>query len=101
MYGNCGNVSDGFHVPDLPEKFFFGKYVVWIFRQKGKQIKFFCGKVFLFAVYPDSSGRFVNLDAANLNDIVLAALEPTSRSYLAIWAFTLATSSLGLKGLVM
>ena len=71
MHGDCGNITDGIHIPDLPEQFILGKYVVRVLRQKGEQIKFLGGKVLLHAVHIDTTGSFVDTNAANLHNIIL------------------------------
>ena len=35
MYGDGGDISDGLHIPDLPEELFLRKYMVRIFRKEG------------------------------------------------------------------
>ena len=91
MHCYSGNISNGFHIPDFGEKLFFCKYMVGILCQEGKQVEFLGCKGLFFPVYPP-----------RISMISFAGWPlPTRRSYLAIWAFTLATISLGLNGLVM
>ena len=46
VYGNGCNVTDRFHFPNLLKEFFFGVNMVWMFCQKGEEIKLFGGKCF-------------------------------------------------------
>ena len=97
VYGNGSNISDGFHFPDFPEKLFFCKYMVWIFRQKCQKIKFLCGKCLFFSVDVDAAGCLVNFQTTDLNSVIAwdaAGGQP-------LVTLNVATSSPGLKGFVI
>ena len=64
------NISNRLHIPDLAEQFFLCKYMIRILCKKCEQIKLFRGECFLFAIDPHPSGRLINLDAADLNDLI-------------------------------
>ena len=36
VHGDCGNITDGIHIPDFPEQFFLGIHMVGIFREKSQ-----------------------------------------------------------------
>ena len=71
MYRNGRNISDRLHIPDFTEQLFFCEYMVWMLRKEGQQIKFFCGKCFFFSIYPHTACCLIDLDAADLYDIIL------------------------------
>ena len=64
------DIADRFHVPDPAEQFFLAEYMVGILGQECQKIKFLGRKVLLNAVNIYSSGRLVNLQAADLHDII-------------------------------
>ena len=64
------DVSDRLHVPDLAEQLVLREDVVRIFREKCKQIKFLCRELRLLAVDPDAARRLVNLQTADLDDVI-------------------------------
>ena len=73
---NCygGDITDGFHIPDLSEKLFLGEYVVRILRKESEKIELFCGEGLFFAFYEDTACGFVNAESADLYNIVLRFL---------------------------
>ena len=83
MYSNCGYIPYRFHIPDLPEQFFFCKYPVGILCQKSKKVKFLGSKGGFFPIDPYSPGRLVNLDPTDLDHIILLDI----RSYQTIVSF--------------
>ena len=80
MNRHCGDFTDGLHIPDLTEQFFFCINMVGMFCQESQQIKLFCGKLLLFSIDPDSSGRFVYFDTADFDDIIFGMALPIRRS---------------------
>lgn len=44
--------------------------MVWMFCQKGEEIKLFGGKCFLFTGKNDAAGCFINNQIADLNDFI-------------------------------
>ena len=71
MHRNRRNISDGLHIPDLTEQLFFRENAVRILRKEGQQIELFRCKLLLLSVHPHASCRLVNLDAADLHNIIL------------------------------
>ena len=101
MHSHCGDVTDGLHVPDFPEQFLFCENPVGILGKECEQVEFLCGKCGFLPVHPDPSGCFIYLDAPDFHHVVLG----NAASYQTVVPFQvglyLATSSLGLKGLVI
>ena len=71
MHRNRRNISDGLHIPDLTEQLFFRENAVRILRKEGQQIELFRCKLLLLSVHPHTACRLVNLDAADLHNIIL------------------------------
>ena len=71
MHRNRRNISDGLHIPDLTEQLFFRENAVRILRKEGQQIELFRCKLLLLSVHPHAACRLVNLDAADLHNIIL------------------------------
>ena len=71
MHRNRRNISDGLHIPDLTKQLFFRENTVRILRKEGQQIELFRCKLLLLSVHPHAACRLVNLDAADLHNIIL------------------------------
>ena len=71
MHRNRRNISDRLHIPDLTEQLFFRENAVRILRKEGQQIELFRCKLLLLSVHPHAACRLVNLDAADLHNIIL------------------------------
>ena len=99
MHRYSGNVPNGLHIPYLAEQLLFGKHMVRVLGKEGQKVKFLCGKGFLLPVDPHAPGCLIYFQAADFNQLI--GRLPIRRSYLAMCAFTLATISLGLNGLVI
>ena len=100
MHRYSGNVPNGLHIPYLAEQLLFGKHMVRVLGKEGQKVKFLCGKGFLLPVDPHAPGCLIYFQAADFNQLI-GRLPAIRRSYLAMCAFTLATISLGLNGLVI
>ena len=72
MDSDCCNISHRFHIPDFPEQLFLGKHSVRILCKEGKQIIFLGSKCFLLSVYPYAACSLINLDPADLHNIIFA-----------------------------
>ena len=70
VYRYRRNISDAVHVPDLAEQLFLGKHMIRILRKEGQKIEFLRGKLLLLSVYPDTSGRFVNFQTTDFNNVI-------------------------------
>ena len=57
MYGNGGDTSYGFHIPDISEKLFLGINMIGILRKESQQVELLGRECLLFAVdiYPSCS----------------------------------------------
>ena len=64
MHGDRGYVSDGVHIPYLPEELLLGKNMVGMFCKEGKQIKLLGGKLPLLAGHFGTGRRFFVAAAA-------------------------------------
>ena len=71
MHRHGRDITDGFHIPDLPEQFFFCEHPVGILSQECEQVEFFRRKVLLFSVDPDTAGCLVDLDPPYLHNVIL------------------------------
>ena len=80
MHGNRSDITDGIHIPDLPEQFFLGKYMVRMLRQECQQIELFRGKRFLYAIHINTSCCLINTDTPDLYNIILLLLICTYQS---------------------
>ena len=70
MNGNGSNISNGIHIPDLPEKLFLGIDMIGVFCQEGQKVKFLAREGLFHTVYSDSSCCLVNADAADFNNVI-------------------------------
>lgn len=101
MNCNRSNISHRFHCPYFPEQFILCKDTVWISARNVRRSNSFVVKVV--------SSPFTHTRLAVLSILIplisitsfFTAPDPTRRLYLSMWAFTLATSSLGLNGFVI
>ena len=71
MNRNRGDITHRLHIPDFPEKLFLRKYPVWILRQESQKIKLLGSKCRLLAIDPYTSGCLINLNATDLDHIIL------------------------------
>ena len=69
-YGGDVILAEGLHIPDLVEQLFLGENVVGIFCQEGQEIELLGGEGLLLAVYKNAAGGLVDLDPADLDDLV-------------------------------
>ena len=71
MHSYRCDISDGFHIPDLAEKFILGIYMVRMTGKEGQKIKLFCCKILLHSVYPHPACSGINLKSADFNHLIL------------------------------
>ena len=71
MHRHRCDIPDGFHIPDLPEQFFLGVYMVRMTRKECKKIKLLGRKCLFFPIDPYASCSRIDLQTADLNDLVL------------------------------
>ena len=70
MYRYRCDIPNRFHIPDLIKQFLLGEYMVRILRQEGQKVKFLGGKGFLLTIDINTAGCFINLDTADLNNLI-------------------------------
>ena len=71
MYRNCGNIADRLHIPDFRKQLILRKHAIRILRQESQQIKFLGGKLLFLSIDPHPTGSLINLNTADLNNIIL------------------------------
>ena len=70
MHSDRGDIADALHIPYFGKQLFLAEHMIGILRKEGEQIELLCGKVLLLAVDPHSSCCLVDLEAADLDDVV-------------------------------
>ena len=70
MHSDCGDVADALHIPYFGKELFLAEHMIGVLRKESEQIELLSCEVLLLAVDPHSSRCLVDLEAADLDDVI-------------------------------